>query len=82
LTHGMHAGNVLQYTQLASVLMGAGQLGEAEALLNQLLLHVETVKVRALSILLDVGATAMCVVRENRDRPASALSGTGGHSYI
>jgi len=43
-----HAGNVLQYTQLASVLMGAGQLGEAEALLNQLLLHVETVKVRAL----------------------------------
>ncbi|DBB11019.1 TPA: hypothetical protein ACH3X3_006500, partial [Trebouxia sp. C0006] len=38
------ASNVLQYTQLASVLMGAGQLGEAEALLNQLLLHVETVK--------------------------------------
>ncbi|KAL0027705.1 hypothetical protein WJX79_010517 [Trebouxia sp. C0005] len=38
------ASNVLQYTQLASVLMGAGQFGEAEALLNQLLLHVETVK--------------------------------------
>ncbi len=50
----MHAGNVLQYTQLASVLMGAGQFGEAEALLNQLLLHVETVKVRALLMLLDV----------------------------
>ncbi len=49
-----HAGNVLQYTQLASVLMGAGQFGEAEALLNQLLLHVETVKVRALLMLLDV----------------------------
>ena len=44
----MLAGNVLQYTQLASVLVGAGQLGEAEALLHQLLLHVEAVKVSML----------------------------------
>ena len=40
-----HAGNVMQYTQLAVVLMEAGQFGEAEALLHQLMLHVETVKV-------------------------------------
>lgn len=39
------AGNVLQYVQLASVLVQAGQYNEAEALLHQLLLHVETVKV-------------------------------------
>ena len=39
------AGNVLQYTQLGSVLMQAGQYAEAEALMHQLLLHVETVRV-------------------------------------
>lgn len=43
------AGHVLQYTQLATMLMEAGQFGEAEALLNQLLLHVESVKVRQVS---------------------------------
>lgn len=42
------AGNVLQYTQLASVLTQAGQYSEAEALLHELLLHLETVKVHLL----------------------------------
>ena len=40
------AGNVMQYTQLASVLIQHQQYAEAEALLTQLLLHVESVKVR------------------------------------
>lgn len=35
----------MQYVQLASILMQARQYSEAEALLHQLLLHVETVKV-------------------------------------
>lgn len=39
------AGNVMQYTQLASVLIQHEQYAEAEGLLTQLLLHVETVKV-------------------------------------
>lgn len=43
--HAASAGNVLQYTQLASVLMQAGQFNKAEALLHQLLLHVETIRV-------------------------------------
>ena len=37
----------MQYTQLASVLIQHQQYAEAEALLTQLLLHVETVKVCA-----------------------------------
>ena len=44
------AGNVLQYTQLAAVLMQAKQYNEAEALLHELLLHVETVKVNLLHL--------------------------------
>lgn len=42
------AGNVLQYTQLAALLMQAKLYSEAEALLHELLLHVETVKVNKL----------------------------------
>lgn len=38
------------------MLMEAGQFGEAEALLNQLLLHVESVKVRQVSWIFSPGS--------------------------